>query len=127
MGCDPYPNIRKNQSLLPDNTFRYTFPITEIFAEGRDRSTKVYSPSNPNSMQVNRLLLESIADKNSVATISLIMSPIEMEHQQLANSFKKVCIGNRHHQQRHANTQCVARQPFPSVTPFYVGPMAVIC
>ncbi|XP_072029739.1 V(D)J recombination-activating protein 1-like [Amphiura filiformis] len=84
----------KSESLLPDNAFRYSFAIVKIVAESRDKTATVYRSRNPNSVKVNRPLLESIADENSVATISLIMSPIECERQRLANSFMKVCIGN---------------------------------
>jgi hypothetical protein len=59
---------------LPDNAFRYTFAITKIVAESDEAgSCEVYNCKNPNSVQTNRPLLESIADENGLATMSLIM------------------------------------------------------
>ena len=49
---------------------------------------------NPNSVEVNRPLLECVADKNNKGSSIVCLSPIEMEHEYLQDKGIKVRIFN---------------------------------
>ena len=83
----------KADRFLPDKALRFSFAVISSTAKTSDNTTKtVYEADNPNSVRVNRPLLECIADENNKASSIVCLSPIEMEREYLQDKVIQVKI-----------------------------------
>ena len=83
----------KADRFLPDKALRFSFAV--ISSEGKandDTSQTVYECENPNSVRVNRPLLECIADKNNKASSIVCLLPIELEREYLKDKVIKIKV-----------------------------------
>eukprot|EP00112_Aurelia_sp_Birch-Aquarium-sp1_P020246 Seg5179.3 transcript_id=Seg5179.3/GoldUCD/mRNA.D3Y31 product="RING finger protein 74" protein_id=Seg5179.3/GoldUCD/D3Y31 len=75
----------KADRMLPDKAFRFSFCIVSYMQGGQN----VYEEKNPNSVRLNRPLLESIADENNKASLVACLRPIGLERQYLKGKIIK--------------------------------------
>ncbi|NP_001028179.1 recombination activating protein 1-like [Strongylocentrotus purpuratus] len=84
----------KSDTFLPDKAFRASFVVLKCEVK-RDDGTRdlVFEEPKPNSVIVNRPLLEAIGDENSASTSAVLMRKMEKERLILQNSIMTIHAG----------------------------------
>ena len=87
----------KGDKFLPDKAFRFSFAVMSSCCVSQNSGDKkmVYHVENPNSVRVNRPLLECIADENNKASVCATLLPIEREREFLKNKIVNVKTGEK--------------------------------
>lgn len=81
----------KSDTFLPDKAFRASFVVLKCEVK-RDDGTRdlVFEEPKPNSVMVNRPLLEAIGDENSASTSAVLLRKMEKERLILQNSIMTI-------------------------------------
>lgn len=81
-----------SHQFLPDKAFRFSFAVLQCSVLVGDQRICVFREENPNSVRVNRPLLEAIADENHRASSAVCMTEIECERSYMKDNLLKVHI-----------------------------------
>ncbi|XP_072168742.1 V(D)J recombination-activating protein 1-like [Diadema setosum] len=85
----------KADTFLPDKAFRASFVILKCEVKLSDNTTVVvFEEEKPNSVMVNRPLLEALGDENSPSTATVLLRQMESERKLLHHHTIKVYAGS---------------------------------